>query len=95
MYEDDSDIVQVEVRLLDKNGSCASSDEIIYYQLVGDGKILGIENGKPDDLTCYNEKYRSTYGGKAIVYVRKGNSTDFLTLHAYTKSGLYCERKIK
>lgn len=95
IYENDSDIVQLEVSLLDKNGNFASQDETVYYQLVGDGEILGIENGKPDDLTCYNEKYRATFGGKGIVYVRKGNATESLTLHAYTKNGLSCERKIK
>ncbi len=95
IYENDSDIVQVEVSLLDKNGNTASDDEIIYYQLLGDGRILGIENGKPDDLTCYKENYRSTFGGKAIVYIRKGNMTENLMLYAYTKNGLYCERKIK
>ena len=95
VYEDESDIAQIEVSILDKNGNQASSDEIIHYQLVGDGRILGIENGKPDDLTCYNEKYRSTYGGKSVVYVKKGILTGFLTLHAYTENGLCCERKIK
>lgn len=95
LYENDSDITQVEVSLLDKNGNISADDEVIYYQLLGDGEILGIENGKPDDLTCYKEKYRSTYGGKAIVYIRKGNMTDNLVLYAYTKNGLYCERKIK
>lgn len=95
IYENDSDIIQVEVSLLDKNGNLVSEDEIIYYQLLGDGEILGIENGKPDDLTCYKEKYRLTFGGKAIVYIRKGNMTENLTLYAYTKNGLNCERKIK
>ncbi|MBQ8210738.1 MAG: DUF4982 domain-containing protein [Clostridia bacterium] len=94
-YENGSSIVQIEVSLLDRNGNFACEDEIIYYQLIGDGQILGIENGKPDDLTCYAEKYRATYNGKAIVYIRKGSITENLTLYAYTKSGLSCERKIK
>lgn len=94
LYENDSDIVQVEVSLLDKNNNISCEDEIIYYQLKGDGDILGIENGKPDDLTCYTEKYRSTYGGKSIVYIKKGNKTRNVTLYAYTESGLYCERNI-
>lgn len=95
LYENNSDIVQAEVSLVDKNANISCDDEIIYYQLIGDGKILGIENGKHDDLTCYAEKYRSTYRGKAIVYIKKGTLTDNLTLYAYTKSGLCCERKIK
>lgn len=79
--------VQLEVELREKNGNIASADDReIYYQLIGDGKILGIENGKPDDLTCYAENYRSTYNGKAIVYIRKG--AEEILLHAFTKDGL-------
>ena len=58
-------IVQAEVALLDANGNLACADDkTVYYQLVGDGEILGIENGCPDDLTCYAEKFRSTYRRK-------------------------------
>ena len=54
-------------------------------ELIGNGEILGIENGKPDDLTCYAEKYRYTYNGRAIVYIRANGK---ITLHAFTKDGL-------
>ena len=94
LYENDSDIIQIEVSLTDKNGNITCKDEKIYYQLMGDGQILGIENGKHNDLTCYAENYRATYGGKSIVYIRKGNKTPTLTLYAYTESGLCYERKI-
>ena len=94
LYKNGTDIIQVEVSLFDKNGNIACEDEKIYYQLIGDGKILGIENGKHNDLTCYAESYRCTYGGKSIVYIRKGNKTPTITLYAYTESGLCCERKI-
>lgn len=82
--------VQIEVELRDKNGNIASTDDkVIYYQLVGNGEILGIENGKPDDLTCYAEKYRLTFNGRAMVYVRKNAKN--LRLYAFTKDGLNAE----
>ena len=88
-------VIQAEVTLLDKDGHIAGADDkVIYYQLVGDGEILGIENGKPDDLTCYAEKYRSTYRGRAIVYIRAGETDSGITLHAYTKDGLSAEISI-
>ena len=80
------DIIQVEVTLCDKNGNVAAADDkCVYYQLLGNGEIMGIENGKPDDLTCYAEKHRSTYRGRAIVYIR---ATDKILLHAFTKDGI-------
>ncbi len=90
VYENSGDCIQLEVAILDKNGNIASSDDkVIYYQLIGDGEILGIENGKPDDLTCYAENYRSTYNGRAIVYVRK--NAEKIRLYAFTKDGLNAE----
>jgi hypothetical protein len=56
--------------------------------ILGKGVIttnIGIENGKPDDLTCYAEKYRSTYRGRAIVYIRANGK---ILLHAFTKDGI-------
>lgn len=80
------EIIQVEVSLLDADGNVAGADDkCIYYQLLGNGEILGIENGKSDDLTCYAEKHRFTYNGRAIVYIRANSP---LTLHAFTKDGL-------
>ena len=80
------DIIQIEVSLIDANGNLACADDkCVYYQLLGNGEILGIENGKPDDLTCYAEKYRSTYRGRAIVYIRASGK---ILLHAFTKDGI-------
>ncbi len=80
------EIIQVKVSLTDADGNISGADDkCIYYQLIGDGEILGIENGKPDDLTCYAEKYRFTYNGRAIVYIRASGT---LTLHAFTKDGI-------
>ncbi len=84
--EKNGEIIQVEVSLLDANGNLAGTDDkCIYYQLLGNGEIIGIENGKPDDLTCYAEKYRSTYRGRAIVYIRANGR---ILLHAFTKDGI-------
>ncbi len=92
-YEVSDEHIQIEVELKDKNGNIASADDkVIYYQLIGDGEILGIENGKPDDLTCYAEKFRSTFNGKAIVYLRKAGEK--LLLHAFTKDGLQADIKL-
>ena len=88
-YNEYNNIIQVEVELKDKNGNTASTDDKdIYYQILGDARILGIENGNPADLTPYSEKHRKTFRGKAIVYVRTGNIHDNITLFAYTKDGL-------
>ncbi len=91
--EESNGVCQLEVTLLDSNGNAATADDkVIYYQLIGDAEILGIENGKPDDLTCYAEKYRKTYNSRAIIYIRK--NCEKAELHAYTKDGLVTDTEI-
>lgn len=82
-------IAQVEVTLKDEQGRVAAADDqVVFYQLVGDAEIIGIENGKPDDLMPYAERYRQTLDGRAIVYVRAGRMAEEITLLAYTRKGL-------
>ena len=81
--------------MLDNDGNIAAADDkTIYYQITGDAQIIGIENGKPDDLTPYCEKHRNTFRGRAIVYVRAGTIADEITLYAYTKDGLKAKTEI-
>ena len=84
-------IAQIEVFLLDANKNPAASDEEIHFQITGDAEIIGIENGKCDDLTPYFDKYRTTHLSRAIVYVRSGIMEGEITLHAFTRSGLYAK----
>ena len=89
LIADGQTVAQVEVTLLDAAGHIAAADDkIIYYQILGDGEILGIENGRPDDLTAYAQKHRLTRCGRAILYLRAGTLPGEITLYAYTKEGL-------
>lgn len=58
------------------------------------GDIPGIENGKPDDLTCYAYRYRHTFRGRAIVYLRKFSADAPTVLYARTENGLSAEIKV-
>ena len=81
-------LAQTEITLTDKDGNLAAEDEEIAYQLLGDGEIVGIENGRPDDLTPYASHTRATFGGRAVVYVRLFQDGEGAVLYAGTKSGL-------
>ncbi len=82
-------VAQVEVTLKDAEGRVAAADDqMVTYQLTGDAEIIGIENGKPDDLTPYAQRSRQTLDGRAIVYIRAGRMAGEITLHAFTRSGL-------
>ena len=87
---DGQSAAQVEILLTDENGQPAQ-DEVLLCQPVGDISLLGIENGRPDDLTPYAENRRSTLDGRAIVYLRAGLNPGKAALHVLTASGLKAE----
>ncbi|MDR0642202.1 MAG: DUF4982 domain-containing protein [Treponema sp.] len=63
-------IVQVELDLLDEEDRlCVQENPLVYFNLSGEGKILGIENGDLSDLTEYRAPWRRVYRGHLIVYV--------------------------
>ncbi|MBR0465145.1 MAG: DUF4982 domain-containing protein [Clostridia bacterium] len=84
---DGAAVARVEIDLRDEKGNPAT-DECVFCQAVGDVEILGMENGRPDDLTPYSEKARMTLEGRAVVYVRAGRTPGSARLYARTASGL-------
>ena len=91
---DGQSVCQVEIALLDGQGRPAL-DEEIHCQPVGDCALLGIENGKPDDLTPYSENRRVTLDGRAIAYLRAGRLSGPVYLHVWTASGLRAECEVQ
>jgi len=72
------EVIQVEISLRDAAGLLVTSDIELTYTLEGDGKIMGIDNGRPDDLAPYYSHTRETFNGQAIVYIRPGTDTGVL-----------------
>ena len=94
LHADGQSIAQIEVLLADENGNPCAEDLPVTCQILGDARIIGIENGQPDDLTPYSSSTRRTFRGKAIVYVRAGLLPGEITLHCYTRSGLSAQTKV-
>ena len=84
---DGMDVVQLEIALMDAQGRPAA-DEEIHVQLLGDMALIGIENGRPDDLTPYAEARRATLDGRAIAYLRAGRVSGEALVCVWTESGL-------
>ena len=88
------DITQAELRLLDAEGRPAR-DEIIHCQTLGDLKLLGLENGRPDDLTPYSEDWRCSREGTLTAYLRAGKIGRSALIHCWTDSGLEANLRIR
>jgi len=62
-------VIQVECSLLDAQGEVARNELIVSAEMEG-GTLLFLENGDLSDNTPYAARYRSTFEGRIIVFVR-------------------------
>ena len=84
---DGRDVTQLEIMLTDAQGFPAA-DEAVHVQVTGDLTLLGLENGRPDDLTPYPSPWRLTREGSLTVYLRAGEVPGKVRCHFWTKDGL-------
>lgn len=73
--KDGDDVVQLEIRLVDKNGNQAWSDRREVSVAADGGELMGLENGDIADCRGYAERTRSAFNGRLIAYVRKVEDT--------------------
>ncbi|MCU9614896.1 glycoside hydrolase family 2 protein [Caldibacillus lycopersici] len=66
----DQDVVQITLSLLDRNGKLCDISQNVSIS-IQNGKLLGLENGRLDDVTDYSEAFRSTNHGNLMIYLQK------------------------
>lgn len=66
---------QLEVTLLDGNGRRVYHDSTMLTVTVGNGTLLGLENGDLADVTEYTANYRRAYRGQLIIYAAENENT--------------------
>ncbi len=93
LQADGKDVLQMEAVLLDAKGNPAA-DEKLHCQILGDLKLLGMENGRPDDLTPYSENERETREGTVTAYFRAGITAGSAVIRFWSESGIQAETEI-
>ena len=94
MAADGTDTVQLTIELLDGKDRPAE-DETVYCQVLGNCTLLGLENGRPDDLTPYPEIHRMTREGTLTAYFRGGEIRGEGAVHVWTAAGLQADWKCR
>ena len=80
---DGESVCRIALEIVNEDGALMNdTDERIRVQLLGDGELMGIENGKPDDLMPYSSCERFTYHGRLTIYVRVGTRKGELGVYA-------------
>lgn len=81
------DVAHVKVEILDKDGllvPIAQND--IAFTLDGAGKIIGVDNGRPDSHEPYHANRRKTFGGLALILLQSDGRAGTMSLTASSPS---------
>ncbi|MDR3653418.1 MAG: glycoside hydrolase family 2 TIM barrel-domain containing protein [Paludibacter sp.] len=75
---DGEDIVHIKVEIVDVNGTVVpDANNEIRFEVKGEGKLIGVENGNQRDLTSPTSKIKKAFNGLILGYVqstqKKGN----------------------
>lgn len=89
-------LYQILVKLTDKEGrKLTDDDRKVRVQVLGDGRLAGIDNGDLADVTPFSSDSRKTYRGDMAVYVRRtgtGGIRVFLQMSGDGEEKMYGEK---
>ena len=82
LIADGKDLGFVKISVLDKDGNLVPhANNMLHFEVEGEGKIEALDNGSQTDLEPYsNKKYRSTFNGLALAIVRPTTKSGTINL---------------
>ncbi len=81
------DVAHVTVRVLDAEGRVApAANNQIRFKLAGEGRIIGVDNGRPDSHEPYKANTRAAFNGMALVLLQSNGQPGAMTLTAEADS---------
>ena len=90
------DIGMVEVTVADKDGNlCPLSDELIHFEVTGDGKFRAVGNGDPTSLSSFEVPEMKVFNGKCMVLIQSNRTAGEISLKASGKNLAPCYIQLK
>jgi beta-galactosidase len=78
-----SDVAHVAVKVLDQEGRVVpTANDEIAFAVTGAGRILGVDNGRPDSHESYQGPSRKAFNGLALVVLQPTGVRGTVTLSA-------------
>lgn len=93
---DGTDLSYVRVEIVDNEGRlCPDADNLIKFQIEGDGTIAGVGNGDPISHEYFKASERKAFHGLALVILQSKNETGQIKLTAISEGLKESEVKIR
>lgn len=81
-----SDVVHVEVNILDKDGNFVpKASNPIVFEVEGEGSILALDNGDPKSEESFVGNSRSAFNGKCLIIVKSTTKKGTIKINAQSE----------
>jgi Beta-galactosidase/beta-glucuronidase len=78
-----TDLSFVTVEILDKDGNlCPNADNLVEFEISGNGFIAGVDNGSPISLERFKDDKRKAFYGKCLVVLQNNGKKGTIKLDA-------------
>ncbi|WP_347301505.1 glycoside hydrolase family 2 TIM barrel-domain containing protein [Dolosigranulum savutiense] len=85
---DGRDLLYVEVDVVDEEGRLVdNATDRVNFEVVGEGKLVGVDNGNQADTDSYKGNTRTAFGGKVLAIIQATNRAGSITVNV-TGEGL-------
>ena len=83
---DGTDLSFVTVEILDKDGNlCPNADNLVQFEISGNGFIAGVDNGSPISLERFKDSKRKAFYGKCLVVLQSNGKKGTIKLDAVSE----------
>ena len=83
---DGTDLSFVTVEILDKDGNlCPNADNLVQFEISGNGFIAGVDNGSPISLERFKDNKRKAFYGKCLVVLQNNGKKGKIKLDAVSE----------
>lgn len=83
---DGADLTYVTVDVTDKDGNIIpNAEDKVTFKVEGEGKLVGVDNGRQDDHTSYQANSRNAFAGKVLAIVQSTKKAGSFTVTASAK----------
>ena len=83
---DKQDLSFITVEITDKNNHVIPyADNMVYFDIKGEGTLAGVGNGNPVSLESFQQPYRKAYEGKCLLIVKSTGKTGEISVLARSK----------
>ncbi len=82
-----NDLAFINVEVIDEAGNVVPSvdDILVKFKVEGNGKIIGVGNGNPRDMSSFQKPEKKVFQGKGLVIMQPNEKAGKITVKAEAK----------